>query len=66
MPGKEQERKPIICDYCGREMVFSKEVLIPPRSAYIYLKYICPRRKGEPGCGAVKKVRFKREKGIFP
>ena len=45
-------------------MVFAKEVLYSPKTAIIYLKYVCPKRTGETGCGAVKKVHFERDPDV--
>ena len=58
---KYDKRQPIICSNCGKEMVFGKEVLKSDRQGSIFLRYICPHRKDESGCGAVKMVSFARE-----
>ena len=52
MKKRKEKRKPIICPYCQEEMVSMNRF----ESAYklirgFYVWYICPRRKGEEGCG---------------
>ena len=49
--GKER-RKPIVCPNCNHEMVCMNRF----ESVYklirgLYVWYVCPRRKGESGCG---------------
>jgi hypothetical protein len=55
--GRER-RRPIICDSCGRAMVFADEVLRSIDGRNMYLRYVCPHRAGEPGCGKTKVVMF--------
>jgi transcription elongation factor Elf1 len=54
-------RHPVICNTCGKEMVFAKDIMKSNHSGSIYLKYVCPSREGERGCGSVKMVKFSRE-----
>ncbi|MBN2120837.1 MAG: hypothetical protein JW734_07275 [Candidatus Omnitrophica bacterium] len=61
---KIEKRKPIICETCGVQMVFADEVLKSIDGRNIYLKYVCPHRAGEPGCGRVKAVPFAREPDV--
>ncbi len=49
---RKRRRRPIRCANCGREMVSMNRF----ESIYnlirgFYVWYICPRRKGENGCG---------------
>lgn len=47
------KRKPIVCSNCGQEMVcMSRFAFIHSGNTKIpCVWYICPRRKGESGCG---------------
>ncbi|MFC1599212.1 hypothetical protein ACFL2W_00320 [Candidatus Omnitrophota bacterium] len=56
-----EKRDPVLCDKCGSEMVFAKEVFYSAKGDWVYLKYICPQRTGEQGCGSVKRIRFEKE-----
>ncbi len=79
MKRKKERRRPIICPYCGRTMVcMDRFESVAKRIKGLYVWYICPRRKGEQGCGhsvlweispkskrparVVTSVRFKRGK----
>lgn len=53
-----ERRRPINCDFCGAKMVFADEALRSIDGRNMYLKYICPHRAGEPGCGKTKAVIF--------
>ena len=64
MAEKDKKRHPIICDVCGAEMVFAKEILESPKRNIIYLKYVCPHREGEEGCAAIKRLRFERDSNL--
>ncbi|MFC1514368.1 hypothetical protein ACFL5X_00505 [Candidatus Omnitrophota bacterium] len=57
---KPYKRNPTICDSCGTHMVFADEVLKSIDGRGTYLKYVCPRRTGEKGCGKTKRVLFER------
>jgi len=61
---KTEKRDPIVCDRCGTKMEFCQEILYSPRDTAVYLKYVCPHREGEQGCGAVKRVCFQREQDL--
>ena len=56
-----ERRRPVTCDSCGVTMVFADEVLRSVDGRETYLKYVCPHRAGEPGCGRTKAVMFGRE-----
>ena len=58
------KRKPIKCDFCGNEMVFSKEAWSSSDGTVIYLKYVCPSRSDERGCGKSKIVSLQRDSNI--
>jgi len=52
MEKSKEKRKPIICPNCGCKMLCMNRF----QSVYnlirgFYVWYICPRRKGEHGCG---------------
>jgi hypothetical protein len=57
----DENRHPITCKNCGLQMIFGNEVLRSPRNGSVYLKFVCPHRSGEAGCGKVRRVRFERE-----
>ena len=59
-----EKRRPIICDWCGSRMVFADEVLKSIDGRSMYLKYVCPHRQGESGCGRTKAVIFGREPNV--
>lgn len=49
------ERKPILCPKCQTEMIFTKKITPPAiGDSLIGLRYRCPTRKGEKGCGEIK------------
>ena len=58
---RSEQRKPTRCDLCGTKMVFGEEILKSIDGRSVYLKYICPRRGQEPGCGQIKHIRFSRD-----
>jgi len=52
MKESREKRKPVICPYCHHEMVCMNRF----ESIYNLIRgfhvwYVCPRRKGERGCG---------------
>ena len=57
----KENRESIMCSKCGANMVFAKEVLDSPKDNVIYLRYICPQRTGERGCGTTKMIPFEKE-----
>ena len=58
---KSEKRQPVICSHCHSEMVFAGEILKSIIGGHIYLKYVCPRRQGELGCGTTKMIPFQKE-----
>ena len=61
---QKNRREPVICDRCGTEMVFGKDIFESSKGDHLYVKYVCPCRQGELGCGAVKMVRFAKESDL--
>ena len=61
MEEKHEHRHPVTCDACGKEMKFHKGLMGSPEDGAVYLEYICPRRSGEQGCGAIKNVRLEKK-----
>lgn len=59
-----EKRRVVACDRCGCKMVFAGEILKSKRSSRIYLKYLCPRRAEEPGCGLAKMIRLGRSERL--
>jgi hypothetical protein len=53
-----ERRHPVRCDVCNREMVFANMVRASRGGKNIYVKYICPTRGGESGCGATTWISF--------
>ncbi len=52
MKKSKNKRKPIICPNCRHEMVcMNRFESIYKLIRGFYVWYICPRRKGEVGCG---------------
>ena len=52
MKTKKERRKPILCPYCHKEMkAMNRFESIYKLIRGFYTWYICPRRKGEGGCG---------------
>ncbi len=52
MARKKERRKPIICPNCHHEMVcMNRFESIYKLIRGFYVWYVCPRRKGEKGCG---------------
>jgi len=52
MRKRKERRKPVICPHCHHEMICMNRF----ESIYnlirgFYVWYVCPRRKGEGGCG---------------
>jgi hypothetical protein len=48
----KERRHPISCPYCGTQMVCMNKFTAAFKTlAGIFVWYICPRRKGEVGCG---------------
>lgn len=57
-----ERRRPVKCDICKSEMLFDGEIVISPKAGReIYVRYVCPRREKEKGCGATKMIIFKRK-----
>lgn len=56
----EEKRNPTRCDVCGTTMVFGGEFLKSIDGRCTYLKYVCPRRTNEQGCGRVKRVLYEK------
>ena len=59
-----ERRRPVICDRCGCKMIFADEILRSVDGRNTYLKYVCPHRAGEPGCGRTKAVIFGKEPNV--
>lgn len=57
---KYERREPVVCDVCKHVMEFSGEIMASPDGGDIYVKYVCPRRDNEKGCGAFKLILFKK------
>ena len=57
------KRQPIKCNSCGSEMVFGKEVWMSTNGATLCLRYVCPHRIGERGCGQSRVVELQRTPG---
>lgn len=52
MKPKRERRQSVICPYCQTQMVcMNRFESISDLSKGFYAWYICPRRKGEKGCG---------------
>jgi len=61
MKGKRERRKLIVCPYCHTQMAcMNRFESISELSRGFYAWYICPRRKGEKGCGYTSLVQ------VFP
>ena len=51
----EEKRAEVRCDFCGKDMVFTKKIT-PPVEGLGGLIYRCPTRKNEAGCGHTKEI----------
>jgi len=52
MARREEKRKPITCPNCHRQMLcMNRFESIYKLIRGFYVWYVCPRRKGEKGCG---------------
>lgn len=61
MKPTREKRKPILCPNCRAEMVcMNRFESISNLSKGFYAWYVCPRRKGEKGCGYTSLVQ------VFP
>ena len=57
----KNRRKPVLCTHCGGQMVcMNRFESVSELSRGFYAWYICPRRKGEKGCGYTTLMR------VFP
>jgi hypothetical protein len=59
-----ERRHPVICDVCGSKMVFADEVFKSVDGRNMYIKYVCPHRMGEQGCGKTKAVIFGKDPNV--
>lgn len=56
----KERRHPIVCPYCGIQMVCMNKFTAAFKTLQgIFLWYICPRRKGEQGCGHTMPIEVK-------
>lgn len=56
----KERRHPTVCPYCGTQMVCMNKFTAAFKTlAGIFVWYICPRRKGEIGCGHTMPIEIK-------
>ncbi|GBE05836.1 hypothetical protein BMS3Abin10_01472 [bacterium BMS3Abin10] len=49
---RQERRRPVICPYCATEMkCMNRFESVYQRIDGFYVWYVCPRRRGENGCG---------------
>ena len=55
-----ERRHPVKCERCNTEMAFAKVIKLVRRTEDVHVKYICPTREDESGCGVSTWIAFEK------